>query len=614
MHLSLTDRRHLASRKTREPPANPTPAQIEPALSSNSDTSANRFSVAGEILKNRKVFLELFCITLFIQILSLFLPLLYLIVIDKVLVHHGLSTLDTLIIGFVVLIFFESILSILRSSILGSVLIDIDLRLARRTLWHVLHLPLSFFQNRKSGEITARIDELRQLRALLTNNLIFTWLDLIFIFIYLGLMFNFSMVLFSIVVISLFAYAVAFISIGPLLRRRFRERFQAGEKSRTSLIEAVLGIETVKSSTAERYLYSAANQSIEDYALASHRTETLSDLSNTYNVFVGRLTTAALIWFGANLVLESQLTLGQLVAFNMLNIRLVEPIRRVTQIWSNLQRLRALQPRIGEILNVKTETDDAESRLGLPRGVGNLVVDDVSFSFAPGSRPPVLRSVSLSVQPGERVALIGASGSGKSTLIRIIQGLHQPTSGAVLLDGLRTSLAKVHDIRRTIGVVPQEVVLFDMSIRDNIALGRDDLATQDVIAAAKLAGVDAFVGDLEDGYETVVGERGLALSGGQRQRVALARALVTRPTLLLFDEPTTGLDSESLDHIWGNWDQICAGRTVIIVSHDPSMLNLVDRVIRIDRGEVVADGPLETAATSAEPHRLSDLRTGRSAP
>jgi subfamily B ATP-binding cassette protein HlyB/CyaB len=302
---------------------------------------------------------------------------------------------------------------------------------------------------------------------------------------------------------------------------------------------------------------------------------------------VGKLVTVATLWLGARLVIEGQLTVGQLIAFNMLAGRVAQPVMRLAQLWTDFQQTGISVRRLGDILNTRSEV--AGDKSPLPALAGRIEFDQVVFRYRPDGSE-VLRGVSLTIAPGEVVGMVGRSGSGKSTLAKLVQRLYVPERGRVLVDGMDLALAEASSLRRQIGVVLQENVLFNRRIRDNIALSNPGAPLEAVIQAAKLAGAHEFILELPEGYDSLVGEHGSTLSGGQRQRIAIARALMGDPRILIFDEATSALDYESERIIQQNMKAICRGRTVIVIAHRLSAVRDADRIVVIERGQIVEQG------------------------
>lgn len=540
------------------------------------------------IVKYRKLLGEVLLVSFVLQIFSLLTPLFFQVVMDKVLVHRGLTTLDVIAIGLLGIMLFESVLSGLRSYVFAHTASRIDVELGSRLFRHLVALPLAYFQARRVGDSVARVRELENIRSFLTGNAITLLLDVLFSFVFIAVMFFYSGWLTLIVLASLPLYFLVSLIITPLLRARLNESFARGAENQAFLVETINGIDTLKSMSVEPQITRRWDNQLASYVSAGFKTQTLSTVANESVSLIGKLVTVATLWLGARLVIEGQLSVGQLIAFNMLAGRVSQPIMRLAQLWTNFQQTGVSVQRLGDILNSRTEMSQA-TRSALPTLKGSIEFDQVHFRYrAEGSE--VLRAVSLVINAGEVIGVVGRSGSGKSTLTRLLQRLFVPERGRVLVDGMDLALADVSSLRRQIGVVLQDNMLFARSIRENIALTDPGAPLEAVMQAAKMAGAHEFILELPEGYDTVVGEHGASLSGGQRQRVAIARALIGNPRVLIFDEATSALDYESERIIQQNMQAICKGRTVIIIAHRLSAVRDANRIVVMDRGQIVEQG------------------------
>jgi ATP-binding cassette, subfamily B, bacterial HlyB/CyaB len=392
------------------------------------------------------------------------------------------------------------------------------------------------------------------------------------------------------VVLASFPFYIA-ISAGatPLFRRRLDEKFQRGAENQAFLVESVTGVETLKSMAVEPQMQRRWEEQLAGYVAASFRVISLGNIASQGVQYVNKLTMAAILYLGAKLVIDGDLSVGELVAFNILSGRVSAPVLRLAQMWQDFHQARVSVARLGDILNTPAEPTYNPGRAALPAIRGHVNFEHVTFRYHIDG-PEVLYDISLTVPPGQLVGIVGPSGSGKSTLAKLLQRLYTPESGRVLIDGADIAMVDPSWLRRQMGVVLQENVLFNRSVRDNIALADPGMPMERVIAAAELAGAHEFVLELPEGYDSIVGERGSSLSGGQRQRIAIARALVMDPRILIFDEATSALDYESERVIQRNMKRIAEGRTVFVIAHRLSALRLADRIVTIDRGRLVEDG------------------------
>lgn len=539
------------------------------------------------VVKYRKLLGEVLLVSFVLNLFALVTPLFFQVVMDKVLVHRGLTTLDVIAVGLLVVSIFEVVLSGLRSYVFAHTTSRIDVELGARLFRHLLHLPLGYFQARRVGDSVARVRELENIRAFLTGNAITVVLDVFFSVVFIGVMLFYSGWLTLVVLASLPLYFGVALLLTPLLRARLHEKFNRGAENQAFLVETVTGIDTLKSMAVEPQMQRRWDAQLAAYVSAGFRSATLSTLAHESTNLIGKLVTVGTLWLGAKLVIEGQLTVGQFIAFNMLAGRVAQPIMRLAQLWTDFQQTGISVQRLGDILNAPTEAAGAKS--SLPPVAGRVTFDQVRFRYRPDA-PEVLKGIDLDIRPGEVIGIVGRSGSGKSTLTRLIQRLHVPESGRVLIDGIDLALAEASSLRRQIGVVLQENVLFNRSIRENVALADPGAPLEQVIAAAKLAGAHEFILELPEAYDTVVGEHGATLSGGQRQRIAIARALMNTPRILIFDEATSALDYESERIIQQNMQAICQGRTVIVIAHRLSAVRHADRILVMDRGQIVETG------------------------
>jgi len=572
--------------------------------------AARRFDITwflGAIHKYRHLLGEVLLGSFFLQLLGLVSPLFFQVVIDKVLVHRSLSTLDVLIIGLLTISVFESALGILRTYLFAHTTNRIDVELGARLFRHLLALPMAYFQARRVGDSVARVRELENIRNFLTSSALTLLIDLFFTIVFIGVMFFYSPLLSWIVLGSFPFYIAISAAATPLFRQRLDEKFRRGAENQAFLVESVTGIETLKAMAVEPQMQRRWEEQLAGYVGASFRVLSLGNTASQTVQLVSKVAMASLLYFGAKLVIEGTLSVGELVAFNMLASRVSAPVLRLAQIWQDFHQARLSIARLGDILNSTAELTYSAGRAQLPAIQGKIKFDHVSFRYRLDGQE-VLHDVSFEVPAGQTVGVVGPSGSGKSTFAKLVQRLYLPERGRVLIDGMDLAVADPAWLRRQIGVVLQENVLFNRSVRDNIALADPAMPMERVVAAAQLAGAHDFILELAEGYDTVVGERGSTLSGGQRQRIAIARALVTDPRILIFDEATSALDYESERIIQQNMKKIAKGRTVLVIAHRLSTVRAADRIVTIDHGRLVEDGShdtlIKTGGRYASLHRL----------
>src|SRR5215831_15354965 len=553
---------------------------------------SRRFDITwflGAIHKYRHVLGQVLVSSFFLQLFALISPLFFQVVIDKVLVHGSLDTLDVLVIGLVTISVFETILAILRTYVFAHTTNRIDVELGARLFRHLLALPVAYFQARRVGDSVARVRELESIRNFLTSSALTLVIDLFFTFVFLAVMFVYSPLL-TWVVIATFPLYIGISALAtPLFRRRLDEKFERGAENQAFLVESVSGVETLKSMAVEPQMQRRWEDQLAAYVTASFKVLSLANTASQLVQLVNKLMTAGVLYFGARLVINGDLTVGELVAFNILAGRVSAPVLRLAQIWQDFHQARLSVARLGDILNARPEPIYTPGQAALPAIRGEVTFEHVTFRYRIDG-PEVLHDISFQIPAGQIVGIVGPSGSGKSTLAKLIQRLYVPESGRVLIDGIDLSVIDPSWLRRQIGVVLQESVLFNCSVRDNIAMADRSMPIEGIIAAAQMAGAHDFILELPNGYDTVVGERGSSLSGGQRQRLAIARALVTEPRILIFDEATSALDYESERVIQQNMPRIAEGRTIFIIAHRLSTVRRSDRLITIDRGRLSEDG------------------------
>ncbi len=540
------------------------------------------------IVKHRKLLREVLLASFFIQLFALLTPLFFQVVIDKVLVHKGLTTLHVLAIGMLVLTFFDVTLSGLRTYIFSHTSRRIDVTLGAQMFRHLLRLPIAYFEARRVGDTVARVRELETIRQFLTSSTVTLVIDLFFTIVFLAVMFFYSPLLTFVVLATVPFYVFISVVITPIFRARLNEKFNRGAENQAFLVESINGIQTLKSMAVEPAMQRRWEEQLASYVHASFRTNNLGNVTGQVAAFINKLTTVLILWIGAYLVMDNSLSIGQLIAFNMLSGRVSGPLLRVVQLWQEFQQAGISVQRLGDVLNAPPEPSNANSTT-LPKLAGHVKFDKVVFRYRPDG-PEILRKLSLDVGAGNVIGIVGRSGSGKSTIAKLIQRLYVPEAGRVLVDGVDLAQVDPSWLRRQIGVVLQENFLFNRSARDNIALADPGMPMERVIEAANLAGAHEFILELPQGYDTVVGEHGATLSGGQRQRIAIARALVTNPRILILDEATSALDYESEAIIQRNLQGICKGRTVFIVAHRLSTVRQANCIFVIEKGEIVEAG------------------------
>lgn len=563
------------------------------------------------VRRHLPVLREVMLASAFVQLFALVTPLVFMLVIDKVLAHRSLATLDVLVFALVVITVFEALLGGLRGYLLAHSTHRLDLELGARLFNKLLSLPMAYFESRQVGDVVSRLRELDALRYFLTGTALTVLLDLVFTVVFLTVMLAFSPALTTVVVAAIPVYFLVSLAITPVLRKRLNMKQEVAAGNHALAVEVVTGIETIKGTATEPHWQRRWQQRQAEFADSAHAGSRLSTLSTHLVAFTGKAVTVTVLYLGAHLVMDGALTVGQLIAFNMLAARVNAPIMRLAQLWQELQQVRLSLRRLADVFDAPGERGFRPDRAGLPAIRGAVRFDHVHFRYRPDTSE-TLADISFDVKPGEVVGIVGASGSGKTTLAKLMQRFYVPERGRILVDGHDLALADASWLRRQVGVVAQDGVLFNSSVRENIALAEPALSFDAVMAVARLVGAHDFILELPDGYDTVVGERGLKLSGGQRQRLLIARALVTNPRLLILDEASAALDTAAEATIHRNMRRITEGRTVFIIAHRLSTLYHVDRILTLEAGRLVEDGPPRKLITQAgrfqQLHRVQEER------
>lgn len=540
------------------------------------------------VWKYRKLLGEVLLASFTLQLLGLASPLITQVIIDKVMVQESLATLDVMAIALLLVAIFEALLGTLRLFIFTHTARRLDLSLSAQLFRHLMRLPLAYFESRRVGDTVARVQELEQIRQFLTSTALTVILDSIFAVVYLGLMFYYNIPLTFVALAVLPLFATLTIIATPILRNWLNETFNRSADSQSFLVETVTGIHSVKAHAAEPVARERWEGLFAKFIRTGFKASTTSNISSNIGDFLTNFSTLLILWFGARLVIDQQLTVGQLIAFQMLSGRVTGPLLRLVQLWQNLQQVLLSVDRIGDILNAAPEAE-AGTGLVLPPLKGEVNFEQVFFRYSPNTEP-VLKGISFDIKPGQFVGIVGRSGSGKSTLSKLLQRLYQIESGRILIDGFDLKSCDLASLRQQIAVVLQEDFLFNGSILENISLGNPDITAEQVVEAARLAVAHDFISQLPYGYETNVGERGTALSGGQRQRIALARMFLSTAPILILDEATSALDSETEQQVLQNLQKVSANRTVFLIAHRFAPLKRADLILVMEKGIIAERG------------------------
>ena len=537
------------------------------------------------ILKFKKEFIQVLLAVFTVQILGILTPVMTQVVVDKVLVHRSMSTLNVLTIGIAIVYVYELILSLAKNYVFTHTTNRIDVMLSYRLFRHLFALPLKYFESRRVGETVARVRELDSIRNFLTGTPLSSMIDLIFIIVYIVVLFCYSKMLTVIVLCSIPVYAVLSAVVTPLFKKRLDEKFETGANTQSFLGESITGVQTVKSYALEPKFEKKWGELQADYVKASYKTSMVSATAGSTGQFIQKVFDLLILFFGAKAVMDGNFTVGQLVAFRMLSGRVSGPVLRLVQLWQEYQQASLSVKRIGDIFNTAPEPILNSNQTSMPKIKGRIVFDKVRFRYNPQGGE-VIKGISFDIEPGTIIGVVGRSGSGKSTISKLIQRLYIPEGGKISVDGMDISLVNPAMLRKQIGVVLQENFMFNGTVAENISIHCPSASMEQIIKCAKIAGAHDFILELPDGYNTIIGEKGMGLSGGQKQRVAIARAILADPRILIFDEATSALDYESESIIQNNLKEICKGRTVLIIAHRLSTLKDAQKIMVIDKGSL----------------------------
>ncbi|MDZ7955310.1 peptidase domain-containing ABC transporter [Nostoc sp. DedQUE09] len=537
------------------------------------------------------VMLEVFVASLFIQIFGLVTPLFTQLILDRVVVQRSELTLTAVGLGLLIFSLFRVAMTGLRQYLLDHTANKLDLALIVGFIRHTLRLPLSYFESRYVGDIISRVQENRKIQRFLSGEALSILLDLVTVFIYLGLMFWYSWKMALLVLVIIPPFLLLALIATPFLQRISREIFNAVANESSYLIEALSGVRTVKSTAVEQTVRWHWEELLSKEVKTNFSGQIISNRLQIFSNTIEAVVTTILLWFGAYQVIHNELTIGQLVAFNMLLGNIIRPFQRLTVLWNQLQEVVIAVERINDVLDAEPEEDlQHQARQSLPPIQGNIRFENVTFRYHPESDINVLENLSFEVQSGQMVALVGRSGSGKTTISKLVLGLYPATDGKVLIDEHDITSISLRSLREQVGVVDQDTFLFGGTIRENISLAHPGATLAEIIEAARLAGADEFIKKLPMGYETQIGEGGGMLSGGQRQRIAIAKALLGNPKLLILDEATSHLDAESERIIQTNLNTILKGRTTLVIAHRLSTVRNADLILVLDRGVLIESG------------------------
>jgi ATP-binding cassette, subfamily B, bacterial HlyB/CyaB len=565
-------------------------------LKTTNFTPKQRFGLSWfvpSLIRYRRVLIEVVIASACMQLIGLVNPIMTQVIIDRVLNQNSRDAMMVLGIFLLVVSVVEGILTNVRTQLLTDTTNRIDLSLGSEVINHLLRLPLSFFEKRPVGELATRMSELETIRQFLTGTALTAVLDGLFAFIYIGVMVFYSPILAAVALMTIPLFAALTLTASPIIRKRAQRRAEKYSATNSYLVETLSGIQTVKAQNLELRSRWQWQERYASYISAGFQSASAQTMAGSMSGFLNKFSGLLVLWVGALLVMDGKLSLGQLIAFRMIAGYATSPLLRLIQIWQNFQETALSLQRLGDILDQPQEQDEQQqSNILMPPIEGHVRYEDVCFSFRAGGDLQ-LANINLDIPAGSFVGVVGQSGSGKSTLTKLIPRLYETNSGKVIIDDYNISKVELYSLRQQVGVVLQDTLLFDGTIRDNIALANPDASDEQIIAAAKIAYAHDFIMALSNGYSTSVGERGSALSGGQRQRIAIARTVLQNPRLLILDEATSALDYNAERQVCLNLMSALKGRTVFFITHRLTTIRNADLILMMDQGRIIEQGTYE---------------------
>ncbi|WP_204138048.1 peptidase domain-containing ABC transporter [Halomicronema sp. CCY15110] len=565
-------------------------------LEKTRETPQERFGLSWfipSLKKYRWVLVEVLIASFFVQLFGLANPLMVQVIIDKVIVQNSTDTLQVLGVFLLVIAVFEAILTALRTYLFVDTTNRIDMALGSEIIDHLLRLPLRYFDNRPVGELSSRVNELENIRKFLTGTALTVVLDAVFSVLYIVVMFIYSWLLTLVALATIPLFVFLTVLVAPIVRKQLRVKAERNASTQSFLVEALSGIQTVKAQNIELRTRWQWQERYASYVSAGFNTVLTSTTAGAASNFLNKLSALLVLWVGAYLVLQGELSLGQLIAFRIISGYVTAPILRLAQLWQNFQETALSLERLSDILDHPCEAEEqGRNQIQMPDIQGQVTYENVAFRFAP-SGPLQLVNVNLEFPAGQFVGIVGQSGSGKSTLMKLLPRLYEVESGRILIDKYDIGKVELYSLRQQVGIVPQDSLLFEGSIQENISLTRPEADDNAIIMAARIAGAHEFVMDLPLGYNTRVGERGASLSGGQRQRIAIARTILHNPRLLILDEATSALDYDTEKQVCNNLKTWAQDRTVFFITHRLSTIQDSDTILVMDRGAAVEQGTHE---------------------
>ncbi|MEL6138621.1 MAG: peptidase domain-containing ABC transporter, partial [Cyanobacteria bacterium J06628_6] len=557
------------------------------------ETPQQRFGLSWfwpSIKKYRGVLTLVLIASFFYQLLGLANPLLFHQIIDRVIGQNSLDTLYVLGSFMFVAAVFEAILGSLRTYLFVDTTNRIDMTLASQTIDHLLRLPLKYFDRRPVGELSSRVNELENIRQFLTGTALTVVLDAVFSVLYIAVLLLYSVKLTLVTLLTIPVFVALTFMVSPIVRRQLRAKAERNAETQSFLVEALSGVQTVKAQNIELNTRWKWQSRYARYVSDGFKTVVTSTTAGSASGFLNKLSGLLVICFGAFLVLNGEMTLGGLIAFRIISGYITQPLLRLTQLWQNFQETALSLERLSDIIDHPQEQEaEQRSQIPMPEVKGQVKYENISFRFA-ASGPLQLANINIEFEAGQFIGIVGQSGSGKSTMMKLLPRLYNPNSGRILIDKYDISKVELYSLRQQVGIVPQDSLLFEGTVQENIALTNPAAETDAIIEAAKIACAHEFIMELPVGYNSRVGERGSSLSGGQRQRIAIARTILQNPRLLILDEATSALDYDTEAQVSANLMKWAKGRTVFFITHRLGALRHADKILVMEKGAIVEIG------------------------
>jgi HlyB family type I secretion system ABC transporter len=561
-------------------------------LKKTKDTPQEKFGLNWfypALKKYKRVLIEVFIASFFVQLFQLANPLMIQVIIDKVISQNSPDTLWWLVSFLIVINIFEALLTTLRTYLFVDTTNRIDLTLGSEIIDHLLRLPLRYFEKRPVGEVSTRVNELEKIRQFLTGTALTVVLDCVFSVLYVLVMLAYSPILTAMSLAIIPVFIALTLLFSPQIRKELRVKAERNAETQSYLVEILTGIQTVKAQNIELRSRWKWQEHYARYISTGFQTVITSTLAKSASDFLNKISRVIILGMGAYLVLEGKMTLGQLIAFRIIAGYVTTPVMRLATLWQNFQETALSLERLADIVDYPEEGEEDRNNIPMPAIKGRVKYDNLSFRFKT-TGPLQLKNVTTEFDPGTFVAIVGESGAGKSTVTKLLSRLYEPEGGRILVDGYDINRVELYSLRRQIGVVPQDTLLFEGTILENIALTNPDATTEEIIAAAQIAAAHEFIMTLPNGYNTRVGERGSALSGGQRQRIAIARTILQSPAMMVLDEATSALDFATEQEVSRNLKEALKGRTVFFITHRLGTIKNADTIVMMDAGSIVERG------------------------